>query len=395
MTGTYTVDANGHGSATLTNSQLTFTIAFEVLSPDHAKFISLDRAEGSSGEMEKQDSSAFSTAAITGNFSFGFDGFDATNANPSAFVGRFTTDGAGNITNGVEDINEATVYSPSVAFTGTYTVDGTGRGTATFKTASDTRTFAFQVVSADTLFFMELEYTPNLEGTAKKQTVAFTNTSFSGDYAFLIALPNITNFGETVTAGRLTSDGAGNISGGVLDENHAGTLGSNVAFTGTYTVAGSGRGTATLSSTSPAQTVGAVFYMVSPGEAYLLSTDPDIVESGPLLAQQGGPFDNTTLSGAYAYRTLDSADRFWTLAGLSIDGAGNITGTDYTDTFGNLGGGAVTGTYSVASNGRVTATVMDNATTSNLVFYVVSGSQALIVEMDATTVAAGTLDKKQ
>jgi len=54
--------------------------------------------------MEKADTTAYSTARITGDYAFGAAGFDNVN-NRAAIEGRFTSNGTGTLTNPVGDLN--------------------------------------------------------------------------------------------------------------------------------------------------------------------------------------------------------------------------------------------------------------------------------------------------
>src|SRR5437879_6284689 len=73
-------------------------------------------------------------AALNGNYAFNFTGVSGNGATSSVFaaVGRFTADGAGNLTNGELVTNGvgAGATSPQ-AFTGTYVIGADNRGVMT------------------------------------------------------------------------------------------------------------------------------------------------------------------------------------------------------------------------------------------------------------------------
>src|SRR5260370_42611868 len=73
-------------------------------------------------------------AALNGNYAFNFTGVSGNGTTSSVFgaVGRFTTDGAGNLTNGELVTNGvgAGATSPQ-AFTGTYVIGADNRGVMT------------------------------------------------------------------------------------------------------------------------------------------------------------------------------------------------------------------------------------------------------------------------
>src|SRR3977135_811416 len=72
-------------------------------------------------------------AELNGNYAFTFNGVSGNGAFSSVFaaVGRFTADGAGNLTNGQLDTNAVGGGGAAQSFTGTYSIgaDGTGRET--------------------------------------------------------------------------------------------------------------------------------------------------------------------------------------------------------------------------------------------------------------------------
>src|SRR5258708_15855261 len=73
-------------------------------------------------------------AALNGNYAFNFTGVSGNGATSSVFgaVGRFTADGAGNLSNGelVTNTVGAGATSPQ-AFTGTYVIGADNRGVMT------------------------------------------------------------------------------------------------------------------------------------------------------------------------------------------------------------------------------------------------------------------------
>lgn len=50
---------------------------------------------------------------------------------------------------------------------------------------------------------------------------------------------------------------------------------------------------------------------------------------------------------------------------------------------------ALTGNYSMNSNGRATATLQSSLGTFNVIYYAISGSRVLLIEIDSTQVSAG------
>ncbi len=135
-----------------------------MLANGNAQFIEFDASGGAgtigSGTMEKADTTAYSTARITGDYAFGAAGSDNAN-NRAAIAGRFTSNGTGTLTNAAGDVN---AYGTDYAMNFTaanYTVSSTatGRGAMslafTFGGAPDTLNFVFYVVNSGKLFVME------------------------------------------------------------------------------------------------------------------------------------------------------------------------------------------------------------------------------------------------
>jgi len=69
-------------------------------------------------------------AELKGDYAFTFNGFSGNLATSSIFgaVGRFTADGAGNLTNGELDTNGVGGRAAGQSFTGTYSIGADNRG---------------------------------------------------------------------------------------------------------------------------------------------------------------------------------------------------------------------------------------------------------------------------
>ncbi len=164
FTGTYVIGADNRGVMTLNIGGGSAKLAFAMMANGNAQFIEFDAAGGSgtigSGTMEKADTTAFSTARITGDYAFGAAGFDNAN-NRAAIEGRLTSNGTGTFTNAAGDVN---AYGTDYAMNFTaanYTVSNpaTGRGTMnlafTFGGTPDSLNFVFYVVNSGKLLVME------------------------------------------------------------------------------------------------------------------------------------------------------------------------------------------------------------------------------------------------
>jgi hypothetical protein len=330
---------------------------------------------------------------LFGQYSFVFNGFDANGA--VAAAGSFTADGQGGITGGVEDINRhAPGPATNVSITGTYSIGTDNRGTLTFTSSLGTSTFAVAVNSGPFNFFpgpggvrarfVELDSS----GTRGSGVIVGNQgpcalNSIVGDLALGISGDDL-NRGRVAIAGRFHADGAGNLSGGLLDGNDAGTLSSNITWTGIYAASAnsSPRCTATFAPTGLPSLNFAVYPPFLVQVDSLASGVP--LTAGTILSQTGaGTFTNASLSapsvGGLTGFSVAAGAPDVSLVFLSPDGKGNVTITQDENKGGVVTTGTVLmGTYNVSSEGRVTLTTGNNP----LVLYLVSGNFAFVVGTD-------------
>ena len=131
-------------------------------------------------------SSSANNAELNGTYAFGFTGVSgsASNYGVYAAVGRFTADGAGNITNGELDINGAAQGAGLIAqpFTGTYSIGTDHRGVMTLNIGGSTTTLALAMMADGNAQFIKFDATGGSgtigSGTMEKvDTSAFSTTS--------------------------------------------------------------------------------------------------------------------------------------------------------------------------------------------------------------------------
>jgi hypothetical protein len=322
---------------------------------------------GGSGILLAQDTTAFSTAAINGNYAFG----STVQTLLEPLAGEFQADGAGNLSNGIIDINDPADVPPlglsNAPFTGTYTVDpNTGRGTATMNVSTiGTMSATFYVISAKELFWFGDAF---IGSALQQQGAPFSNQSLNGTGVFALGeLPQGYNgsiSGGPGSAGLLTADGNGNVSGvvdGIID--NTGALVQDQAFNGTYTVSSNGRGVLNVFN----QTF--VIYLVGQNSAFVLEEPNNVsVQTGLIEPQASGPFGNASISGTFiggaSSGPLDETIGLNQINLLNLDSNGNgtISGQIY------IVSSPYAATYSVASNGR--GTLSDSTDPSNVVGYV-------------------------
>lgn len=401
FTGTYSIGADQRGVMTFTGPGGSLKFAFAMLANGNAHMIEFDAAGGAgtigSGTIEKADSSAYSTARITGDYAFGGAGFDNAN-NRAAIEGRFTSNGTGTLSNAAGDVNGYGTDYPMTFSAANYTVSdaATGRGTMhfafTFGGAPGSLNFVLYVVNAGKFFAMENDTvttaTPLLNGAVvQQQTPAggFTNSSLNGN--MVIALTGLSACGSgtevpKAVVGLLTSNGAGALSL-TYDENYCRAPNSVTAAAGTYSVASNGRAAIAIGGYR------LVAYLVKTNQVYLFVSDANVL-FGPGEPQAADSFTNSLLKGEYAGFATNPAD--FQVAVFSnvfaADGAtptGTMTGTeDLGAPNGPVSGEAFKATYSISpspTNGRGSMTV-SSGTGGNGLIYMISPSKFVGISLN-------------
>lgn len=342
-----------------------------------------------------------SETTLNGRYAFLLQGFDANG--PVAIAGSFHADGTGGILGGEEDVNRTSgVTNTSVTLAGSsYSVGSDNRGCLTLVTGGTTSTYRFSLSSfsgspsvAAKGHAVSFDTTgTNVVGVFEKQDpTAFSTAQITGDYAFGASSAKASG-GRFGVAGRFTA-AAGVLSAGAADADDSGTVNANLAFTGTYSVAATGRGTVTLNIVGVPNPVDGVFYVVSSGELLLMSSDSQASNSlfaGTILRQSGGPFANSALNAAAVISTEGRGSGAGTsdvqVGILTPDGVSAFTLSSDENNAGAVTQNSLSGTYSVASNGRVTIT----AGTKPPVVYLVSANKGFLVGTDSS-VTAGSFE---
>jgi len=402
--GSYTIGNDGRGTMTITTTDSSLgvsgvqTLAFAVVSSQHALVIEFDSTATSSGSLDLQTSSSFSLGSISGGYSFTFSGVDLTKLPASValdFGGVMTADGFGNFKSVAEDVNDGGTVTANTP-TGTYIApDSSGRGTATLGSSS---TFVYYVVNSGTLKFIETDHNGLTAGSAFAQgTTPFSNASLSGSFAFTVAGKSAV--GSLVAGGLFTSNGSGSITSGTMDVNNSGTV-TNGTPSGTYTVASNGRGTLTVSPATGGVSQFAMYLTSSQG-VLLFELDSGLTSTGAALAQSAG-ISATTFKGNYAggFDATKSSGKEDVALQVASDGASALAGTADINQFGVstplAPGAALTGTFTASSNGRFTGTLVTSPTgTLQEIFYVLNSSTVLFIEADANGEATGSLQLQQ
>lgn len=376
-------------------------------------------------------------AELTGTYAFLLRGF--VGGHSQTIAGSFIADGAGTITGGVLDINDASP-SPKTDLTitaGSYSVGADNRGQLTLITSGGTQAFDFSlgsisagVASLGHIISRQASLATvgsAISGVFKKQdTSAFnltTSTGIGGDFAFLSEGAD-SGGNRVATAGRMTINTNASLTNGAIDINDNGSFDNGLPgplpFTGSVDNSGAidgttGRGTMTLNIAPPSgPTLHQAFYVVSGGEVLILSIDPvdanHTLYSSSALRQSSTfcpttgacNFTNNALNGnAVVYIQSNSGPgsvASCSVAGVSTVQVGALTFTPATTSFSggfdtNACGTIATpstatasGNYSVASNGRVT---LSNYGNNPPFFYMVDTNHAFVIGTNSGRVETG------
>ena len=326
--GTYTVGADGRGTLGLTNNTAgTITFYLCVDSNAHASLVESDSSYTASGDLRKQDTSAFSQAGLAGSYAFDFSGVDGS-AYVNSIVGRFTSDGAGHLNSGQWDQDEGNssghiTSSGAITFSNSsYQIDSTygsnyGRATASINSLD----FVFYVVDSTTSAFLQTDFPAVLTGDAVSQQSATASlNSLSGAYVFLMS--GSANNGPVERGGKFTADGAGNVTNLVLLNDYKGNIKqvpSSGSLTGTYTIDSSTTGRGALKFTdSNGANYTFIFYQMSSSDAILQDASTELALHGSLLSQTTATLSSTTFAGRYGFQWSGTNNG-------ELDGLGQIT----------------------------------------------------------------------
>src|SRR3981081_91339 len=111
--------------------------------------------------VQAPTNTAVNNAELNGNYAFTFSGITGNGSVSSviATVGRFTADGAGNLTNGELETNGVGAGAALVAqsFTGTYSIGADNRGVMTLNFSGSSAKFAFAMLANGNARFIEFD----------------------------------------------------------------------------------------------------------------------------------------------------------------------------------------------------------------------------------------------
>jgi hypothetical protein len=291
----YQVDTNGDGTnfGRGTANIAGHNFAFYIVDATRLKLLNTNPREAFSGEAFAQQNISFTAASLNSDFAFLIGGSSA--GGPIATAGRFTADGAGNITNVVLDENDSgnITLLPSGTVTGSYSVDANqlGGGTLTWTDSKvpGSFSFIFYLISPTNAVFQETDSKITSDGTVVAQTAGpVSPATLAGDFAFVWSGVS-TDEEDFVGQLKLTS-ASGNNATGIMDFNEfaAGQQFFNIQFDGPLTIVPPGTGPNTLVATTtlPSPTTFTfTAYAVDSNNVFLVGVDKTRVIAGSVVRQ--------------------------------------------------------------------------------------------------------------
>jgi hypothetical protein len=347
--GSYTVNGDGRGTLSLTDSSgiLTFSITLTSSTNGYLVDMPADGLSAANGSFVKQNTGSFQISGIAGSYAFDLSGVDPTGTAESV-VGQLTSNSGGGFSGFADDNDGGTVnggVAGAASITGSYGVDGAhpsdlatfGRGTF----AIGGITGVFYIVGPNQVKFLETTTGGTLAGDSTSQSnIPTTAAGISGGFVYVMGGAGS---GVPITRGGKFSASAGALSSIIVDNNNGGQSISVGANSGTYTIdpSGNGRGTVTFTVAGFTDAFNYVFYLISPTQAVIQDQSLNIVEDGSMLGQGTGTISNASLAGNYAIN--------W--SGVTSTGAG--TGEEDLVGATTLASGALTGTIDLNESGSL------------------------------------------
>jgi hypothetical protein len=254
-------------------------------------------------------------------------------------------------------------------------------------TTQGTSTFTVQVTDSQT--------TPATATAALSLTINGPTFRLNGNYVF--SFSGYQNSNLVLQAGSFTSDGQGNITGGLMDSNSASGVHTKLTFTGTYSLDSTNTGPMTLVIAN----LGTFSYQL----AVPASGTIRFIQNGGAGGQgtgvirpvsTGSKITVSSLAATWAFGSsgADAASSRFASAGTFVaDNTGKWTGgVEDTNDHGSVANSvAFTGSFVAIDpvTGRGTATLsVTNGATTNYSFYPVSSSELIMLGIDPVSSTA-------
>jgi hypothetical protein len=407
--GSYSVSADGRGEIHFTTTTLnsvgasvpiTLSLDFVLTSDSHGLITEFDGNGTGSGTIDLQ--TAVTQSQLAGSYAFGVSG-EGSGGSTFAIVGALAmnSDGSGNITGGLEDVNNGGSYLGQAAITASSSLTagaGSAPGTAVIATSNE-GTYSFDVYAIDSthLKLVENDGLAYLSGDAYTQGTSIP----SGQLVYTLAGLDLLNEDAPFDAAGWITNTNGSITNGIEDYNDGGNVVLGLGITsGTFTALSGGRSQLTLNNfvngendVQEAYTFAAYPFTYNNGATgiQLLEIDDAGVTTGTAYPQT-----STTLAATQGYgfnlsgynengEEDDIAEFVTTSTGFSGIVDTNTDASPAPDQ-------ALDGSYTAAdANGR------GSVTTTNYIdfnFYVVNPTTYVFLETDSSQVALGTFEQQ-
>ena len=166
FTGTYSIDATGHGTLQIVSGAIgTYNYSFYLEAPGQGVLLRTDSSFATIGTINTQAQSLFALTDITNSpYGFTLDGVSAV-AGPIDKLGQVSFSSG----KGTEDVNSDTTLNSNVAITTAQTVGSSGVGTLTITGAGSSRSLDIYLVSPTQMLLIGLDTDQVLSGGAGQQ----------------------------------------------------------------------------------------------------------------------------------------------------------------------------------------------------------------------------------
>ena len=268
---TYSVAANGRGTATINSSNGTTSMVFYVVSASELLMMESDTGSNIEAGQVLLQSGTFGLGSLSGVSVIESQGFDTKKSAADAQAGLLTADGNSNITSATIDENDGGSAN-SESTSGTYTMASNGRGT--FSLAAENNPRVMYMVTKNQAFVVSTGGKTGFGTLTPQSGSNFTNSSLSGNYYGGSQEPVDYNVSSEIDSVNANS---GTFS--VVSDNSSGGCGGNACVDSStmsvgYTVSGNGRviicpagsGTCTQSNQE------GIMYIISAAQVVLLPT---------------------------------------------------------------------------------------------------------------------------
>jgi hypothetical protein len=279
------------GTAVLTTSSIFGSLAFDVwvIDSTHLKLIETDT--NTSGYALSGDAFTQQTSFTGGQLVYTISGVDSTLANPVAAGGYATTDAQGNLSNLLEDYNDASAINTLQGLSGSCLTFVAGRCQLNLPTFSNGTAQDFQFAaypSSGGVQLLEIDGHGLMQGAAYAQT----EPSFAAPAGYGLNLSGENTNGEVDDIAQFnTNTATTNNVVGVLNENDLTSpcpnpIGGCYSLLGTYTTPVSGRGS--ITALVPGSLIGGLtleYYVVDGSTMLFIEGDTNQVAVGTFQAQ--------------------------------------------------------------------------------------------------------------